>query len=149
MALSRATPLGSPLTLFAGGALLLMLMGALLGPVVSPHDAESFDFASIDQPPSAAHWFGTDGVGRDLFARTMAGARVSFTVALLTTAIALVIGTIGAVSVFKAVYVEKRDLKCACVGGNSNVPLGFLSLTENLVMIAMGIWMPVKMLGLG
>ncbi|MEM9839778.1 MAG: glutaredoxin family protein [Pseudomonadota bacterium] len=69
--------------------------------------------------------------------------------ALIGSPIALVIGTIGAVSVFKAVYVEKRDLKCACVGGNSNVPLGFLSLTENLVMIAVGIWMPVKMLVLG
>lgn len=69
--------------------------------------------------------------------------------ALIGSPIALVIGTIGATSVFKAVYVEKRDLKCACVGGNSNVPLGFLSLTENLVMIAMGIWMPLKMLVLG
>lgn len=66
--------------------------------------------------------------------------------ALIGSPIALVIGTIGAISVFKAVYVEKRDLKCACVVGNSNVPLGFLSLTENLVMIAMGIWMPVKLL---
>ena len=60
--------------------------------------------------------------------------------------IALFIGTIGAVSVYKAVYVDKRDLKCACVGGNSNVPLGFVSLTENLVMIAMGLWMPIKAL---
>ncbi|BBI65512.1 hypothetical protein HSBAA_PA_1150 (plasmid) [Vreelandella sulfidaeris] len=52
----------------------------------------------------------------------------------------------GAVSVFKAVYIDKRELKCACVGGNSNVPLGFVSLTENLVMIAMGLWMPLRML---
>lgn len=54
---------------------------------------------------------------------------------------ALFIGTIGAVSVFKAVYIDKRELKCACVGGDSNVPLGFVSLTENLMMVAMGIWM--------
>ena len=54
---------------------------------------------------------------------------------------ALFIGTIGAVSVFKAVYIDKRELKCACVGGGSNVPLGFVSLTENLMMIAMGLWM--------
>ncbi|MEL6363053.1 MAG: glutaredoxin, partial [Pseudomonadota bacterium] len=60
--------------------------------------------------------------------------------------IALFIGTIGAASVYKAVYIDKRDLKCACVGGDTNVPLGFVSLTENLVMIAMGIWMPVKAL---
>ena len=59
----------------------------------------------------------------------------------LSIPVALLIGTIGAVSVFYAVYVEKREIKCACVGGSSNVPLGFVSLTENLAMIAMAIWM--------
>jgi glutaredoxin len=63
--------------------------------------------------------------------------------------VALFIGTVGAVSVFKAVYIERRELKCACVGGSSTVPLGFVSLTENLMMIAMGIWMPVRMFVLG
>ena len=64
----------------------------------------------------------------------------------LSAPIALVIGTIGAVSVYYAVYVQKRELKCACVGGGSNVPLGFVSLTENLVMIGMGLWMPIRMM---
>jgi glutaredoxin len=63
--------------------------------------------------------------------------------------VALFIGTVGAGSVFKAVYIDKRELKCACVGGSSNVPLGFVSLTENLMMISMAIWMPVRMLWLG
>ena len=54
---------------------------------------------------------------------------------------ALFIGTIGAASVIKAVYIEKRDIKCACVGGDSNVPLGFISLTENMMMMGMAIWM--------
>ena len=55
--------------------------------------------------------------------------------------VSLFIGTIGAISVIKAVYIEKRELTCACVGGGSNVPLGVISLTENLVMITMGAWM--------
>jgi glutaredoxin len=55
--------------------------------------------------------------------------------------LALFIGSIGAASVFHAVYIQKRELKCACVGGSSNVPLGFVSLTENLAMILMAIWM--------
>ncbi|MFC3713461.1 MauE/DoxX family redox-associated membrane protein [Sphingoaurantiacus capsulatus] len=59
----------------------------------------------------------------------------------LSIPIALTIGTIGAVSVAKAVYVDRRELKCACVGGDSNVPLGFVSLTENLMMVAMAVWM--------
>ncbi|QYJ06009.1 MauE/DoxX family redox-associated membrane protein [Qipengyuania flava] len=62
----------------------------------------------------------------------------------LSIPIALLIGTIGAVSVFYAVYVQKRDIKCACVGGSANVPLGFVSLTENLAMIGMGIWMLLR-----
>ena len=59
----------------------------------------------------------------------------------LSVPVSLFIGTVGAVSVFKAVYLDKRELKCACVGGASNVPLGFVSLTENLMMIGMAVWM--------
>ncbi len=66
----------------------------------------------------------------------------------LSVPIALVIGGIGAVSVFKAVYIDRRQLKCACVGGSSNVPLGFISLTENLMMVAMAVWMGASALGL-
>lgn len=62
----------------------------------------------------------------------------------LSVPIALFIGSIGAVSVFKAVYVDKRELKCACVGGDSRVPLGFVSLTENVMMVAMAVWMLAK-----
>lgn len=61
----------------------------------------------------------------------------------LSIPVALVIGTIGAASVFYAVYIQKRDIKCACVGGSGNVPLGFISLSENLAMMAMGVWMLV------
>ena len=59
---------------------------------------------------------------------------------------ALIVSTIGAISVIKAVYIEKRELNCACVGGGSQVPLGFISLTENLMMMAMAIWMLVHRL---
>ena len=62
----------------------------------------------------------------------------------LAAPVGLFISTIGAVSVYKAVYIDKRELKCACVGGSSNVPLGFVSLTENLMMMGMAIWMLSK-----
>jgi len=65
----------------------------------------------------------------------------------LSVPVALFIGSVGAVSVFKAVYLDKRELKCACVGGSSNVPLGFVSLTENLLMVAMAVWMGLSALG--
>jgi glutaredoxin len=60
--------------------------------------------------------------------------------------VALFIGSIGAVSVFYAVYVQGRDIKCACVGGSSRVPLGFVSLSENIAMVAMALWMLAKYL---
>ena len=84
------------------------------------------------------------------FAEGLAGLlMIAGVLTWLSVPLALLIGTVGAVSVFKAVYVDKRELKCACVGGASNVPLGFVSLTENLMMIAMAVWMGAMTLGRG
>lgn len=81
------------------------------------------------------------------FAELGAGAlMVAGVLTWLSAPVALFIGGVGAISVFKAVYLDKRELKCACVGGSGNVPLGFLSLTENLMMIAMAVWMVVMAL---
>ncbi len=83
------------------------------------------------------------------FAEGLAGVlMISGALTWLSVAVALFIATIGAVSVFKAVYIDERELKCACVGGSSNVPLGFVSLTENLMMIAMAVWMALAAAGL-
>jgi glutaredoxin len=82
------------------------------------------------------------------FAEGLAGVlMVAGILTWLSVPIALFIGTVGAASVFKAVYIDRRELKCACVGGSSNVPLGFVSLTENLMMIAMAVWMAAHRLG--
>lgn len=83
------------------------------------------------------------------FAEGLAGLlMVAGALTWLSVPVALFIGTVGAVSVVKAVYVDRRELKCACVGGSSNVPLGFISLTENLMMIAMAVWMAFPAFGL-
>ena len=83
------------------------------------------------------------------FAEGFAGVlMVAGALAWLSVPVALFIGSVGAVSVFKAVYIDKRELKCACVGGSSNVPLGFVSLTENLMMIAMAVWMALAAFGI-
>lgn len=76
------------------------------------------------------------------FAELFAGlGMIAGVLSPLVSVVSIFIGSIGAISVVKAVYIEKRDLKCACVGGDSDVPLGFISLTENIMMIAMGTWM--------
>ena len=83
-----------------------------------------------------------------VYAFIEAGGGILMIAGLLTWIIApivLIASCIGAVWIFKGVYIEKRDLKCACVGGDSSVPLGFISLTENLMMMAMAVWMLMKM----
>lgn len=82
------------------------------------------------------------------FAEGLAGLlMVAGALTWLSVPVALVIGSIGAISVLKAVYIDRRELKCACVGGSSNVPLGFVSLTENLMMVGMALWMAFAALG--
>ncbi len=74
---------------------------ALLAPWLSPHAYDEIYWERILAPPdfASAHWFGTDGNGRDLFVRTLYGARVSLLVGILATGVSLVIGvTWGAVA---------------------------------------------------
>jgi len=79
------------------------------------------------------------------FAEALAGVLMIAGVLMwVAIPVALFIGTIGTASVVYAVYIQKREIKCACVGGNSNVPLGFVSLTENVMMVAMALWMLFK-----
>jgi oligopeptide transport system permease protein len=69
-----------------------IILAALLGPQLSQWDYEEIDWDAIETPPSSQHWFGTDIVGRDLFARTMEGAQVSLTVAVIAVTVSLAIG---------------------------------------------------------
>lgn len=69
-----------------------VVLMALLAPLVSPWDPGQIDWDALEAPPSAAHWFGTDLVGRDLFVRSAAGARVSLAIALVATAVSMLIG---------------------------------------------------------
>ncbi|MFU8897355.1 glutaredoxin [Roseinatronobacter thiooxidans] len=111
-------------------------------------DIESFSTMFLNYDLLAQRWVRYGYVYP--FAEGLAGIlMVAGALMWLSIPVALFIGTIGAVSVFKAVYIDKRELKCACVGGDSNVPLGFVSLTENLMMIAMALWMLFKITVLG
>jgi glutaredoxin len=103
-------------------------------------DVESFSAMFLNYDLLARRWVPYSYVYP--YAEGLAGVlMIAGALKWISIPVALFIGTIGAVSVFKAVYIDKRELKCACVGGSSNVPLGFVSLTENLMMIAMALWM--------
>jgi glutaredoxin len=108
-------------------------------------DIESFSTMFLNYDLLAKRWVPYGKVYP--FGEAFAGIAMTAGALLWIAApVAIVIGGIGAVSVIKAVFIDKRELKCACVGGASNVPLGFISLTENLMMLGMGLWMLVRMM---
>ena len=81
------------------GFLAVVALCAVLAPWVAPYSYEAQDTLQVLASPSAAHWMGTDRLGRDLFSRLIYGARISLFIGVVTTLFALVIGTVyGAVS---------------------------------------------------
>lgn len=77
-----------------GGGLFLLLLCilALLTPWIAPYPYEQQNLSLGASPPSAAHWFGTDTLGRDLLTRVLYGGRLSLTVGLVATLVAVLIG---------------------------------------------------------
>jgi glutaredoxin len=129
---------GNPFTLRALQWFIAMSMAVLA--LLKLQNVESFSAMFLNYDLLARRWVPYSYVYP--YAEGLAGVlMIAGALRWISIPVALFIGTIGAVSVFKAVYVDKRELKCACVGGSSNVPLGFVSLTENVMMVAMAIWM--------
>ena len=78
--------------LLPGIALLVLLILAFGAPLLAPYDPTAMNVIGRNKPPSAEHWLGQDNFGRDIFSRLLYGGRVSLTVAMLSAAIAMVIG---------------------------------------------------------
>ena len=74
--------------------LLLLIVMVCIGPAISGYNFEQMDTSAINQKPSAEHWFGTDSLGRDLFARVWQGGRVSIMIGVVGAVVASVIGCI-------------------------------------------------------
>lgn len=129
---------GSVLTVHAGELFIAFSMVVLA--ILKLQNVEKFSTMFLNYDLLAKRWVPYGYVYP--FAELGAGVlMIGGVLNWLSIPVALFIGMIGAVSVYKAVYIDKRELKCACVGGDSNVPLGFLSLTENIMMVAMAVWM--------
>ncbi len=108
-------------------------------------DVESFSIMFLNYDLLARRWVRYGHFYP--FAEALAGIlMIAGILRWISAPVAFFIGTVGAISVIKAVYIDKRELKCACVGGDTNVPLGVISLTENMMMVAMAIWIGGKAL---
>lgn len=114
----------------AGLVVLIMLsIGALTVPFY-PYDPEEIDLLNKFEPPSLTHPMGTDDLGRDLLARILAGGRVSLTVGILATGLALLIGTlIGAFAGFYGGWLDNSLMRLTDV---------FLSFPSLFVLIILG-----------
>jgi oligopeptide transport system permease protein len=89
------------LAVFGACTLLFIVIACLIGPWISPYGYEEQDLSNTFNPPDSQHWFGTDQLGRDLMVRVMTGGRISITVGLVATLVALTIGvTYGAMAGF-------------------------------------------------
>lgn len=83
------------------GLLLFFVLCAIFAPLLAPHDPAQLDLSQRLLPPSHAHWFGTDELGRDVLSRTLYGARVSLLVAVSVVSLSLSVGLIfGAIAGF-------------------------------------------------
>jgi dipeptide transport system permease protein len=79
-----------------------LIIMAVVGPIISPHDVTKQTLSNQNLPPSAQHWFGTDDMGRDVFTRTWYGARISLFVGFMAALIDFVIGIVyGGIAGYK------------------------------------------------
>ena len=130
------------------GLVTVLLLGfvALAAPWLAPYDPSEFDRARVYLAPSAAHWLGTDGAGRDLFSRLVFGTRVSLAVGFVSMTISILIGTfLGALAGYYGGFVDGFVMRLV------DVMLCFPSMFLILAVIAFvgpSIWNVMVVIGL-
>lgn len=82
----------NPVTMVAAALFALFVLIALVGPALVPYDPLASDATAALQPPSAAHWFGTDALGRDIFSRTMVATRLDLGIAISAVVLSFALG---------------------------------------------------------
>src|SRR5260370_2256103 len=88
----------NPVTLFAFGLFTFLVLCAILGPSLVPYDPFASDTARALTGPSAAHLFGTDQLGRDIFSRVVVATRLDLGIAVTSVALAFAVGTLLGIS---------------------------------------------------
>lgn len=84
--------LHEPSALIGAGIVLFFVAIAIFAPFISPYEPNSPDWMAIREAPSAAHWFGTDDLGRDVLSRVIFGTRASLSAGIVSVAVAVLIG---------------------------------------------------------
>jgi peptide/nickel transport system permease protein len=120
------------LTIIGLVIVVVLVLVALLAPWIAPYDVGATDLSMRYLAPSAAHWFGTDSTGRDIFSRVVFGARISLQVGIIVVMVSAIIGTlIGAVAGYYGGWVDQF-----VSGYVFNVFLAFPGLLLAIAMVA-------------
>ncbi len=116
-----------PAAAIAAAIVLLLVIGTVAAPLVSPYSPNVSDFDQLFAPPSWNHLFGTDELGRDLFTRLLYGGRTTLLVAAAATVIAMVVGVAwGFVAAFREGWLGELLMRIADM--LMAVPVIFLGL---------------------
>ncbi|TKI04891.1 ABC transporter permease subunit [Martelella alba] len=83
-----------PMALLSGGFILLLLLAAIFAPWLAPYNPLAPDWTALLAPPSAAHWMGTDELGRDILSRLLYGARISLYIGVLSVTLGMIAGVL-------------------------------------------------------
>jgi peptide/nickel transport system permease protein len=125
--------------------LAMIVLLALFAPVVERYPFDQMQLRSRSQPPSAEHWLGTDRIGRDVWSRTIHGARISLVVGFAATAIAVSIGVVlGALAGYHGGWVETLIMRA------TDVLMTFPPIIIMLTLAAFaprGLWVIVAIIG--
>ncbi|CAI9394451.1 ABC transporter permease [Microbacterium sp. T2.11-28] len=99
--------LSNPISVVSGSVLVLIVAASILAPWIAPYGINEIDVAGALAPPSAAHWFGTDELGRDVLSRVLVAGSTSLSIAAVAVLFALVVGvSVGAVAGYRGGWVD-------------------------------------------
>src|SRR6201747_2535973 len=85
-------------TAFAFGLLVILLIAAIFGSFIVPYDPLASDTAAALKAPSAAHWFGTDQLGRDIFSRVIVATRLDVFIAVASVVLVFLMGGLAGIA---------------------------------------------------
>jgi peptide/nickel transport system permease protein len=133
----------NPLLAVGGGFVILIVLVAIFAPLIAPFPADAGTAThpfSVLQGPSAAHWFGTDQVGRDILSRVLYGARVSPVIAVIVLVIAILIGVpLGVAAGFLGGWIDEFIMRVTDV---------FLAFPPLLLALALAAVLPASLTSL-
>lgn len=141
-----AKALSNPLALLGFIIIATIMLLAVFAPLIAPYDPDAIDVKAILLPPSAEHYMGTDGLGRDVFSRMLFGARISLLVGIVAVGIATAIGVVlGAVAGYYRGWVDVFVMRLVDV--MLSIPTFFLILAV-IAFLTPSIWNIMIVIGL-